>query len=271
VGMAVVYASVARLMLAWRPTELRPLLTSVAIAVGFIALTFPIQAEASWIAVGWMAEAVALWWFGQRIQAAPLRVMAAALGVVSALRVVLVDLPYGRREPFLPIFNTLALPPLAVAVLLLVGVLLTRRFLGRLGRVERVGVGMAGVGGVLLLWLVLSVECDDFFRALSVAQSAEATVNWQWIGQMSVSILWTVYASAVLAVGFYARQAWLRWLGIGLFALTVAKVFLYDISQLAEIYRVLAFFVLALFLGLAAWAYQRMGSLWDWHDSSQGE
>ena len=271
VGMAVVYASVARLMLAWRPAEPRPLLTSVAIAVGFIALAFPIQAEANWIALGWMAEAVVLWWFGQRIQAASLRVIAAALAAVSAARVVFVDLPYGRLDPFIPIFNTLALPPLAVAILLLVAVVITRRFLWRLRPVERLAVGMAGAGGVLLLWLVLSVECDGFFCALAAVQPAGTTANWRWMGQMSLSILWAVYALAVLAAGFYARQAWLRWLGIGLFAMTVAKVFLYDISQLAEIYRVLAFFVLAVFLGLAAWAYQRMGSLWNWRDSRQGE
>ena len=39
----------------------------------------------------------------------------------------------------------------------------------------------------------------------------------------------------------------------------IAKVFLYDMADLDQIYRIVAFFVLAVFLGIAAWAYQRIG------------
>ncbi|MCH5378029.1 MAG: DUF2339 domain-containing protein, partial [Planctomycetes bacterium] len=66
VAMAGVYVLLARLVLARRPADQRQLLTALAVAVGFIALAFPLQADTEWVALGWAAEAAALWWFGLR-------------------------------------------------------------------------------------------------------------------------------------------------------------------------------------------------------------
>jgi len=256
VGMAVVYALLARLMLACRPGQSGPLLAALAVSVGFVALAFPIQADARWVALGWMAEAAVLWWFGLRVQAATLRGLAAGLASLAVVRLLVVDIPYHTREPFLPILNEFALPAIGVAACLLVGVAAAQRFLKQIGLVERVFVALAGLGGVLLLWLVLSVDCYGFFAAQARAQADAA--HWRWLGQMSVSILWAVYATVVLACGFRFRLAQLRWTALGLYVATVAKVFLVDMAGLDQIYRIVAFFVLAIFLGAAAWAYQRI-------------
>jgi uncharacterized membrane protein len=61
-----------------------------------------------------------------------------------------------------------------------------------------------------------------------------------------------------LWIGFRYRLAALRWLAIGLFGVTVVKVFLVDMATLSQIYRILAFFALAVILGLAWLAYQRV-------------
>jgi uncharacterized membrane protein len=155
-----------------------------------------------------------------------------------------------------PLLNEHALPAIGVAACLLAGVVATRRFLRQIGLAERVFVGLAGLGGVLLLWLVLTVDCYSFFGAQARAQPGAA--HWRWLGQMSVSILWAVYATAVLACGFRFRISQLRWTALGLYVVTVAKVFLVDMAGLDQIYRIVAFFVLAVFLGVAAWAYQRI-------------
>ena len=49
----------------------------------------------------------------------------------------------------------------------------------------------------------------------------------------------------------------LRWTALALFAITLVKVFIFDMADLDEIYRIVAFFVLAMLLGISAWAYQR--------------
>jgi uncharacterized membrane protein len=80
----------------------------------------------------------------------------------------------------------------------------------------------------------------------------------RWLGQVALSALWSVYALGVLAVGFRRRVAAVRWTALFLFAMTIGKVFLHDMAGLREIYRILAFFILAILLGLAGWAYQRI-------------
>lgn len=268
VAMAVIYTAVARCILAWRPRETRQLLTAMAIAVSFVAMAFAIEGEAAWVALGWMAEATLLWWFGNRVQAPVLRAMAGVLAGMAVLRV-FADTPWTTRDPFLPIFNTYALPALTAAALLIGGVAATRRFLPRLGVEERFAAGAAWLGGIVLVCFILSVETFGYFDALAMAHPADAA-HWRWFGQMSLSILWAVLATILLAVGFRARLAQLRWLAMALYACTVTKVFLFDMAELNELFRILAFFVLAVFLAIAAWAYQRIRIELESNDSGEG-
>ena len=257
VVMAIVYAVISHLILTWQPHETRQLLTSLAIALGFVALAFPIQADYAWVALGWAAMTATLWWFGQRIEARALRIMSMVLGVFSVGRLVLIDIPANaNRELFVPILNGFALPSIGVAGCLLAGVVATRPFLERLGKPERIFVAFCGIVGVVLLWLVLSVDIYGYFYAHARQDRADY-VHWRWMGQLSLSILWAVYAAVILALGFRMNLSRLRWIAICFFGLTVVKVFIVDMAGLDEIFRIMAFFVLAVILGLAAFAYQR--------------
>jgi uncharacterized membrane protein len=120
-------------------------------------------------------------------------------------------------------------------------------------------VFLGGVGAILLLWLVLSVDCYGYFEASARLPGVDRA-KMRWLGQLSLSILWGFYASVVLSVGFRLRLAPLRWLAILLYLATVLKVFFVDMASLQQFYRILAFFILAVVLGLAAYAYQRIGS-----------
>ncbi|MBC8873244.1 MAG: DUF2339 domain-containing protein [Planctomycetes bacterium] len=258
VSMAMIYVILGRVALGRRPDDSRQLLTSLAAAVGFIGLTFPIQADAQWIALGWAAEAVALWWFGLRVNAGALRAMAASLITVAVGRLLLIDtLTRDIAESYIPVLNEYALPALGVTACLLGAVAVTGRFASGLQRAERVLIGIAGVAGVLLLWFVLSVDLHSFFDAKTLADP-DKTDRWHLFGQMALSALWAVYAVFVLSVGFVRRFAPLRWTALFIFALTIGKVFFYDMAGLKEFYRILAFFIVAILLGIAGWAYQRI-------------
>ena len=63
-----------------------------------------------------------------------------------------------------------------------------------------------------------------------------------------------------MAVGIQRRQPQIRLGAIALFGLTVAKVFLVDLSQLDAIYRILSFVVLGGILLLASFLYTRFRS-----------
>lgn len=256
VAMAAVYVTAGRLLLAFRPGVIPELVSAIAISVGFVALAIPLQADSSWIALGWAATATAMWWFHLRIESRVLGVQAAALAVTSAVRVAFVDLPSYPSELFLPIVNKIALPSIGVVVCIAAAYFVTRAYRNRLSSATRNLIAAAGLGAIVLLWVILTVDLSNFFS--TVARTASEPNSWRRIGFMSVSILWTVYASILLAFGFRLGRATLRWTGIAFFVLTIGKVLLLDMSGLSEIYRILAFFILAVFLGVAARVYQRL-------------
>ena len=223
-------------------------------------MAFPLQARAEWVALGWAAEAAALGWFGLRVNALPLRAIAAAPLGAAVARLLLIDTPHRALEPHLPILNDYALPALGVTGCLLILACLTRWFLTRLGAAERILAGLVGIGGVLLLWFVLSVDTHSYLRYLSAwaSENPEDSLRWRWLSQLLLSTLWAVYALAVLTIGFWRRLPALRWTALAIFAVTIVKVFVFDMAGLREFYRILAFFIVAVLLGLAGWAYQRI-------------
>lgn len=58
---------------------------------------------------------------------------------------------------------------------------------------------------------------------------------------MALSVLWSVYAGALAAIGFVRRSASVRWASLALFGLTIIKVMLVDIAALHQFYRIIAF------------------------------
>ena len=125
----------------------------------------------------------------------------------------------------------------------------------RLGANERGLIAVGGVIGVALLWLILSFECYDYFASQAIG--SEDFAVWKWRGQLALTVMWTVYATALLVLGFRLNRARLRWLSMTLYGVSVVKLFLVDMANVQQLYRILAFFVLAVVLGLVARTYQR--------------
>jgi uncharacterized membrane protein len=61
----------------------------------------------------------------------------------------------------------------------------------------------------------------------------------------------------LVGTGLAVRQSSLRWIGMAVMALTVAKVFVVDLSGLAGIYRVTGFIIVGLLLMGVSYLYQR--------------
>ena len=110
--------------------------------------------------------------------------------------------------------------------------------------------GAVGAAALFLLWH-LSVEIVRL--PVEGATPGEVTMAHH----MGLSILWTLYAFAAMGIGIRRRQSALRFGAIGLFALTVAKVFLVDLGRLDAGYRILSFVVLGGLLILASFLYTR--------------
>jgi len=103
-----------------------------------------------------------------------------------------------------------------------------------------------GYTALAILFLHLTFETATFFgRCLPGFRGG------------SVSMFWTLYAFALVMGGIRWRARPLRYLGLGLFSVVVAKVFLVDLDHLASVYRIAAFVALGVVLLLAAVGYLR--------------
>ncbi len=75
---------------------------------------------------------------------------------------------------------------------------------------------------------------------------------------LAMSVYWGVNATVCLMLGFARRVAVLRYLALGLYGVTVVKVFLFDLARLETVYRIISFMVLGVLLLFASLLYQRL-------------
>jgi uncharacterized membrane protein len=82
--------------------------------------------------------------------------------------------------------------------------------------------------------------------------------RWELARDLSISAFWLIYAAALLVFGFWRKQAAIRWAGLGMVLIAAAKVFIYDLSNLARLYRIGSFVLLAIVLLALSFWYQKI-------------
>ncbi len=224
-------------------------------ALFFITLIFPVQFDRQWITVGWALEGAALCWLFHRVPHAGLRLAGVALLVVVLVRLALnpTVLSYHPRAAA-PIFNWY-LYTYGVATVCLFA---AARFLAppRHLLLGRNVLPLLYTLGTVLAFLLLNIEIADYF-----SRPGAAALTFQFSGNfardMSYSIAWALFALLLLIVGMRKRTAAVRFASLGLLGVTVAKLFLHDLSQLDQLYRIGAFIAVAVIAIFASFLYQR--------------
>ena len=77
-------------------------------------------------------------------------------------------------------------------------------------------------------------------------------------GQTLLSVLWALSGVGALIFGLVKDHKPTRLVGLGLIAVTAAKVFVYDLSELDSLARVASFIVFGVLLLLGAFTWQRV-------------
>jgi uncharacterized membrane protein len=224
-------------------------------ALFFITLIFPIQFDRQWITLGWALEGVALCWLFQRVPHPGLRLVGTALLTVAFVRLALnpAVLSYHARSAT-PIFNWYLYTYGTVTVCLFAAARLLapprNLVLGRNARPLFYALGM------ILAFLLLNIEIADYF-----SRPGMAALTFQFSGNfardMSYSIAWALFALLLLIIGIRQTAKPVRYAGLGLLGVTILKLFLHDLSQLDQLYRIAAFVVVAIIAIFASFLYQR--------------
>jgi uncharacterized membrane protein len=101
-----------------------------------------------------------------------------------------------------------------------------------------------GFASLAMLFIYLTLEVNTFLHEyLPGMQSG------------GVSILWSLFALALIFRGIARRAAAVRYLGLALFAIVTWKVFFVDLAQLDQFYRIVAFILLGVLTLVGSFAY----------------
>ena len=220
----------------------------------FITLIFPLQLHRQWITISWALEGAALCWLFRRVPHLGLRLVGTGLLAVAFARLGLnpLVLSYHARaaQPFL---NWYLYAYGVVSVALFAGARLLAR-----PRNRAAGVNVPPIlysMGTVLAFLLVNIEIADYFSA-----PGTPVLTFEFSGfarDMTYSIAWALFALLLLVIGIANRNAPVRYAGIGLLSVTILKLFLHDLSELDQLYRIGAFIAVAVIAILASFLYQR--------------
>ena len=239
----------------------------LALAIGFITVAIPIRLDGHWITIGWLVESAVLLWLSDRIRSDFMTAFAVGALALGVARLLAID----NFDTTTLIFNA-RMGTYAVAI----AVLGAMAWYGqrRKDEIGRQGTALAVIALNVLALMALSHEVADYYsrqqaaimpnpnargyRPYNPAYSADSR-SLQVAEGFTYSALWMAYGAMLMIVGFWRRSSFVRWQALVLIAVTIVKVFVYDVSQLDRGYRIVSFIVLGVLLLAISFVYQR-----DW-------
>jgi uncharacterized membrane protein len=207
----------------------------------FATMAIPIRLEGKWITFCFAVEGAILVWSGFRAASGFLRQFGYILLAIASVRVLFFPPPAGGF-----LFNQRFAAYLLLIVCFGVALWSSRNKIDQTGEQEKMELGVFSVLINLFALIALSLEFWDYFGKTSFGTDADLARN------LSLSVLWAIYATALILVGVQQKSALLRWQALLLFGLVVVKVFFVDLASLDRAYRILSFLVLgSLLLGVS--------------------
>ena len=217
------------------------------LALTFATLAIPIRLEGKWITLAFAVEGAILVSSGFHSMTGFLRAGGYFLLAVATARLLIFPLP---AQQFL--FNERFAAYAILIICFGVVVYAARERTSSVGRDELNALGVFAVAINVFALIALSLEVWDHFGS-----HAGLGIDSGLAQHLALSLLWTAYASGLIALGVRQESSLLRWQALVLFGLVVVKVFFYDSSYLERFYRIISFFILGLVLLVVSFLYQR--------------
>lgn len=234
-------------------------LLHAAIAILFITIAIPLKLESHWVTIGWLVESAVLLFIAVRANSDFLRYFAVATLLLGIVRLLIWD--NFRVETV--IFNA-RFATYLVAIAVLGGIVAAGYKYAREPEIPFVRV--AGILLNVLALVAITLEASDYFgrqmtewfRTHNIV-THETTQQIIFQRNLSFSAIWLAYGAGLMIFGFWKASSFVRWQALVLIAFTIGKVFLYDVSQLQQGYRIVSFIALGVVLMGLSYVYHR-----DW-------
>ena len=259
VGFATFYLLLLRLPAGARLHQSPAILSALHLtaAVVFLIIAIPLKAHGRWLTIGWLTEGTTLLWFSRRIKSPLLRGLA-VICLLLGLSALLVVNPPASTMPLLN--ERFATYCAGIAAFTLVFVMARKAQLDEAepGELPWHTLAAAAVLVVNALGLVaIGWEIHSFWWFRQWQGNWRLMHDYRMYAQFTYSAFFMAFGAILLGVGFLRRSAYLRWQALVLLAIAIGKVFLVDVSELSQGYRILSFIGLgALLLGVS-FVYQR--------------
>ena len=230
----------------------------------FLTLAVPVQASGAWIPIVWALEGVALMYLSFRLGLVELRWFSVGVFALTAIRLLAFETTIfdgafyfiGSLESYRPIINLnfLAFAVTIGAIYLSAYALWRWRDQYFLPEERFLIPAFLVAANFLTLWIlsVEIVETVDRRYFFAVAPNVAGNVI-----SLSLSVLWALYAAALIVLGIIRQDRYVRLAGLGLLAVPIVKLFAYDAFELEQVYRVIAFIGLGALLVVGGFLYQR--------------
>ncbi|MFN0203539.1 MAG: DUF2339 domain-containing protein [Bacteroidia bacterium] len=116
--------------------------------------------------------------------------------------------------------------------------------------IQPINLNLVLLYDVLLFGTILWVASSELITWVEMSGSADSF-------KLGLSVLWGIYSLLLISLGIAKKKKHLRLGAIGLFAITLLKLFFYDISNLSTIAKVLIFISLGILLLLISFLYTK--------------
>jgi len=256
VAYGTLYFTMAAYLRRRNPNRLDAFIMLVAMGVLFFVITIPLYFSRHWITVCWAVQAAVLLWAAVRIKDERLHYGGIVLLFVALCKFAFYDLSnifhlnltvMAFSEGFTTNVAERWLTSLTVLAATFASAMVLRKWVSedKLLAARETRNLLFSIFGILA-FAVLNIEVAGYFY--DYARPARFA---------AVSVLWALFATALMILGFARQVSILRRCSLVLFAATLLKVFLWDMAHVSTPYRIVSFLVVGILLIGASYLYHR--------------
>jgi uncharacterized membrane protein len=230
-------------------------------AVVFLTIAIPLKVHGRWITIGWLVEGAAILWLARRIESALLRVLALLALALGLFTLITFNPPASTTVIFNQRFGSYMV---GIAVFAFAAWLAAQSTQGedRKTYAPFDWLTIAGASVLImnaLILLAIGWEIHNYWWFVRYTGNWNVMREYRMYAQFTYSAELMIFGAVLLALGFWRKSAYLRWQALVLLAVSIGKVFVVDVSQLSQGYRILSFLGLGALLLAVSFVYQR-----DW-------